>query len=239
MYDFGFTITYEEGIDVVADALTDNDSVRSERIYACLDPERMWALEFVTGDPDELLTFDELLFDESLDRESIGSRPCDGDRRISQLGEQPRCRMVYTYVSDIGRCDTVPTIATRYFSAGALFVEARTGQTATWQVLAQRDEKIGLLYDTLGARIAEGLKFSFDHLTELDQWRSRFVFPNGFRPEQRDVLVAAAEHGYFETPREVTLEELAGVLDLPRSTVSYRLRRAIAELVETFIDSGP
>lgn len=239
MYEFGFTITYDDGVDAVTDAFVRNESVRSERIYACLDPERMWAIEFVTGDPDELRALEAVLFDESLDRESVSGRSCGGERRISRLGEKPRCRMVYTHLSGIGHCDAVPTIAARYFSAGALFVETRTGRTATWRVLAQRDEKIGLLYDTLGARLAEGLEFRFDHLTELDQWRSRFLFPSGLRPEQRDVLVAAAEHGYFETPREVTLEELAGVLDLPRSTVSYRLRRATAELVETFVDGEP
>jgi predicted DNA binding protein len=33
----------------------------------------------------------------------------------------------------------------------------------------------------------------------------------------------------------VTLDELAGHLDVPRSTVSYRLRRATAELANDFV----
>jgi predicted DNA binding protein len=37
----------------------------------------------------------------------------------------------------------------------------------------------------------------------------------------------------------VTIEELAGRLDLPRSTAPYRLRRATAEFAETFVDSEP
>jgi predicted DNA binding protein len=50
------------------------------------------------------------------------------------------------------------------------------------------------------------------------------------------VLEAAVDRGYFETPREVTLDELAADLDLPGSTVSYRLRRATAELAKSFVE---
>jgi predicted DNA binding protein len=48
-------------------------------------------------------------------------------------------------------------------------------------------------------------------------------------------MAAAVERGYYETPREITVEELAEELDLPRSTLSYRLRRAEAELVRSFV----
>jgi predicted DNA binding protein len=114
----------------------------------------------------------------------------------------------------------------------------RSGATAQWRVLAQDDEKVGLLYDSVSARLADGLSFSFDHLTEIDRWRGDLLAPGGLRAEQRQTLVTAVEHGYFETPREVTLDELADALDVPRSTVSYRLRRATAELAKAFVDEG-
>ena len=49
--------------------------------------------------------------------------------------------------------------------------------------------------------------------------------------EQRATLLAALEHGYFEEPRDVTLEELADILDLSPTAVSGRLRRAEEALV--------
>ncbi|MFC4448832.1 bacterio-opsin activator domain-containing protein [Halorussus aquaticus] len=49
--------------------------------------------------------------------------------------------------------------------------------------------------------------------------------------EQRDTLLTALEHGYFEEPRDVTLEELADLLDLSPTAVSGRMRRAEAKLI--------
>ena len=57
------------------------------------------------------------------------------------------------------------------------------------------------------------------------------------RPEQGRVLEVAAQNGYYETPRETTLDELAAELDCPRSTVSYRLRKAEAALVEAYLST--
>jgi predicted DNA binding protein len=103
-------------------------------------------------------------------------------------------------------------------------------------VLVQDDSKIGLLYDTLSARLGEGRSFSFEHLTEVDRWESELLSRPDVRAEQRETLLLAVERGYFETPREATLDELAAELDEPRSTVSYRLRRATAELAKQFAD---
>jgi predicted DNA binding protein len=44
--------------------------------------------------------------------------------------------------------------------------------------------------------------------------------------------------GYYETPIETTLDAVADRLDLPRSTVSYRLRRAEAQLVESYLSES-
>ncbi|WP_158055285.1 bacterio-opsin activator domain-containing protein [Halorussus halophilus] len=49
--------------------------------------------------------------------------------------------------------------------------------------------------------------------------------------EQRDTLLAALEHGYFNEPRDVTLEQLADILDLSPTAVSGRMRRAEATLI--------
>jgi predicted DNA binding protein len=54
-------------------------------------------------------------------------------------------------------------------------------------------------------------------------------------PAQCEALRAAIEHGYYETPRQIDLSELAAIVDVPRSTLSYRLRRAEARLVKRFV----
>lgn len=236
MYDFSFTITYDVGADEYTDQFIQRESLRSEALYACLDPSKMWVLEVVTGDPQDLTAVDDLLLDESLDRYSVSGRPCTATRRVSRLTEKSRQRTTYTHVSDISYCDAIPLIAVKYVSDGVLFRQTRSGETAQWHILVQDDESVGMLYDTVSGRLADGLQFSFDHLTQLDQWESRLLSPSGIRAEQRETLTAAVNHGYFETPREVTLDELATELGLPRSTVSYRLRRATAELAKSFVD---
>jgi len=234
MYDFSFEITYEPGSDQYVDLFVDHESLRSEAIYSCLDPDELWALEMVTGDPDALTAVDDLLFDESVDRESISGRECNATRTTSLLTDEHRRRAAYTYVSDVDFCEAVPFIVAKYVDGGVLFEQTRRGDTVRWRVLLQDDSKVGYLYDTLSAKLGDGLSFSFEYLTEVDNWDSRLLPRTDIRAEQREVLTVAVERGYFETPREVTLDELAAELEVPRSTVSYRLRRATAELAKRF-----
>ncbi|QZX99074.1 helix-turn-helix domain-containing protein [Halobaculum rubrum] len=236
MYDFSFEITYDAGADEYVDRFIDRESLRSEAIYSCLDPTELWALESVTGDPADLTAVDELLLDESVDRESISDRACRATRTTSLMANERRRRVAFTYVSEIEYCEAVPIIAAKNVDGGLLFEQVRTGDTVRWRVLVQDDSKIGLLYDTLAAKLGEGLSFSFEHLTEVTNWERGLVSGADIRAEQREILTIAVERGYFETPREVTLEELATDLELPRSTVSYRLRRATAELAKRFAD---
>jgi len=50
--------------------------------------------------------------------------------------------------------------------------------------------------------------------------------------EQQEVLGAALEHGYFEVPRETTLDDLGDKLGISDSAASQRLRRGLATLLE-------
>lgn len=47
----------------------------------------------------------------------------------------------------------------------------------------------------------------------------------GLTVEQREALVLAATHGYFSSPREVTMSELADELGISQQAVSQRIRR--------------
>ena len=49
---------------------------------------------------------------------------------------------------------------------------------------------------------------------------------------QRDILNKAVELGYFEIPREVTLEELADELGITKTTASTHLRKAEGKIIE-------
>lgn len=55
---------------------------------------------------------------------------------------------------------------------------------------------------------------------------------------QQEFLEAAVHSGYFEVPRECTLDDVAGDLDVDKSTASTVLRRGQSRIVKWFI-TGP
>lgn len=100
------------------------------------------------------------------------------------------------------------------------------------------DARVGLLYDEIGARIRDDLSFQIGHLQDADGWQQDVFASIAIPPEQRTALRAAVDAGYYRTPREITLDDLADRLDIPRSTLSYRLRQAEARLVRRFVDES-
>ena len=54
----------------------------------------------------------------------------------------------------------------------------------------------------------------------------------GLTDAQRETLIAAVENGFFEVPRQCTLDELGEKLGVSDTAVSMRLRRGMKTLVE-------
>ena len=54
--------------------------------------------------------------------------------------------------------------------------------------------------------------------------------------EQWELLTRAYRAGYFDVPRRTTQGELAEEFDISRSAVSQRLRRAVAQLIESAME---
>lgn len=54
---------------------------------------------------------------------------------------------------------------------------------------------------------------------------------------ERRTLVVAVEHGYFETPRQASLEDLAAEFGISKTAVSMNLRRAERKLVDSTVEA--
>lgn len=52
---------------------------------------------------------------------------------------------------------------------------------------------------------------------------------------QREILNKALDEGYFEIPRQITLQELADEMDIAKTTASQHLRKAEKKIMEFFI----
>ncbi|WP_135306113.1 helix-turn-helix domain-containing protein [Haloarcula amylovorans] len=61
------------------------------------------------------------------------------------------------------------------------------------------------------------------------EWQSLL---SSIPPRQRELLNTAAELGYFEIPRQVTLEEVANEMDITKTTASNHLRKVEQAFVE-------
>ncbi len=55
---------------------------------------------------------------------------------------------------------------------------------------------------------------------------------------QREALILAYERGYFDTPREASLEEIADELDITQQSLSSRLRRGHRRLIGATLSSS-
>ena len=237
MREFVFEIRYDEGADAFMDLLIDTPEARSTAFLCSMTGEELWRLDRVTGPPDAVDRGTTLLTDDEYDPHSISERCCEGRRYTEVLEDGAQHSVVYTYLDRTDRCDAVPLITNRYVTGGLLFEVSRQANTERWRILMENDRKVGMLYDTLGGKLRDGLSFRFEQLGDVSESPMNPLSSVSVRPEQRRVLELAAEEGYYETPRETTLDELASALDCPRSTVSYRLRRAEAALVEAFLSS--
>ncbi len=237
MREFVFTITYDGGEDRLADLFDTAPEARYSALLCSMSGDAAWRLSRVTGSERVVNEAVGVLTDESYCSLSISRRNCSMSQRSDVLEETPRGQVVYTYFDEMDGCDSVPVIANRYLDGGSLVLVTRDGDSERWRILMQNDEKVGMLYDTIGASLREGLTFRFEHLKPVESSPLAPFDSRSLRPEQRRVLEVAMEEGYYETPRETTLDEIADRLDCPRSTVSYRLRRAEAEVVSEFLST--
>jgi predicted DNA binding protein len=73
------------------------------------------------------------------------------------------------------------------------------------------------------------VEFTVDRLYHTDDRDRGPAY--GLTSVQEETLLAAYEHGYFNDPRDASVEDLADLLGVSSSAVSGRLRRAVAALV--------
>ncbi|WP_435180307.1 helix-turn-helix domain-containing protein [Halorussus sp. AFM4] len=134
-----------------------------------------------------------------------------------------------TRVYRIRHPEETKLLSPRTVEVGGLMLEANSDETG-WTVRLQlpgREE----LSDIWEFCEAEDITFELQQMFRQEEWTSRKS--TSLTDAQRDALVTAYREGYFEEPRDVSLEELAEVLDISPTAVGGRIRRGTAELVRT------
>lgn len=237
MREFVFDVEYRGETCPLMSVFADYPALSSEGFHGTVEGG-VWLVERFTGPAAALDAVEDGLRTELSAIETVTETACDLTSSVSVVRRTDDERDVYVSIDDLGACTSVHSLAARYLGTDALFEVRRTERTESWRIVHPADRKVGLFYDALQGALRDSLAFGFDHVGDATGWRPPPLSGVEMPPEQRAALVEAVEHGYYESPREISLDDLADLLDVPRSTLSYRLRRAEARLAEAFVASA-
>lgn len=99
---------------------------------------------------------------------------------------------------------------------------------ATWELATSRDR-----LSALGSRLSEaGIEFDIRSVREEGESEADRLLTD----RQRELLLVAAEQGYYDTPRRATLTEVSESLGIAKATGSDVLHRAEGSVIDWFID---
>lgn len=237
MREFEFTVHYDSGADDLMDLFAETPSLyaRSQACFANADA--MWRIDRIVGPADVLDRLDDLYLDESTCNECLDMERCDSTREYQLLNEGPEHRLVYTRRKEIDRCHSIPYLAVDHVGDGVLLDAERSGHEYVWRVLMPEATPVGELYDAIEAKLRDGLSLELGHVSGVEGWGNDRRECDELSVEERRTLQAAVDAGYYRTPRETTVDELADDLGVPRSTVQYRLQRAEGKVIKRFAES--
>jgi hypothetical protein len=201
--------------------------------------ESVWRLDRITGPTGALAAFDETL-----------SSVTDCDQRVGMCGapvvewdyeilaSSADGRIVYSRRTEGTGVQSIPHIAAEHIGDGLLMQAERRGPEYQWRLLVDDDDTVGAIYEEVEAGLCEELTVSVERLSEPKCWFEETIGDGELPPEQHAALEAAVEFGYYESPRRNTVSEIAEHIDVPRSTLQYRLTRAEAWLARQFVSDS-
>lgn len=237
MRELEFTIKFERGADDIMDLFMEYESLRARSTSCFANDYSMWRVDHVVGPEEALERLDPLYLDETVCNECLDDRRCDSHREYQVLDEGPEYRLVYTRRDEIERCHSIPYLAVDHVGDGVLQEAERRGREYVWRLLMPEACRVGELYDDIEANLRPGLRLELGHVSEPRNWIGSDALDADLSVDERRVLEYAVAEGYYRTPRETTISELSEDLDVPRSTVQYRLQRAEQHVIEHAVET--
>lgn len=225
MRELEFALRYDPGANRVADILADQSdaSIRSISLHAT--EESLWRVDYATGPSDSLDAIEDAFLAGDYYADCLASEACGATQRTQVLDETDDTLVLYSYWERTSVCESIPHMALHHLGQGILFETLREGRQYTWRVIHSEAGDIRAFFNEIEEAVGDQVGLDIKRLTDASTPTDG---PGGIddelSTEQEEALRAAVEHGYYETPREVDLNDLADRLDVPRSTLAYRLR---------------
>lgn len=190
-----------------------NVELELERIV----PTENAVMPFVWATGDELRSFEETVRESPSVRELVA---------LDRIGDSGLYRIEWgEYAEDLmtGIAETEATV-----------LEGRANGTWVFRLRFNNHDKLTHLYNYLTDHDIDVHVERTYTLTEESERGRRF----DLTAEQREALVLALQRGYFATPSETDLDELAAELDISRQAVSDRIRRGNEKILRRVLLSS-
>jgi len=232
MRELVFTLDYEPGCNEVADTLAAHPRARIRSLSLHATEETLWRVDHVSGPADALDAVEEAFMTADYYADCLATEDCGATQETQVLDHSEDTLVLYSYWERTPTCASVPHIALDHLGDGILFETRNEGRRYTWRIVHSGEGDLRAFFDALEENVGDCAGLEIDRLTDASSPTDPSHDDGSLPPEQEAALRAAVEHGYYETPREVDVGDLADELDVPRSTLTYRLRRAEAKLAQ-------
>jgi len=242
MRELAFALEYAPGCNRVADTLAEHPGARIRSLSLHATDERLWRVDHASGSPDALDAIEDAFRSTDYYADCLATDDCGATQTMDVLDRTAETLVLYSYWERTPVCVSVPHLALDHLGDGLLFDTRHEKRHYTWRIIHSGTGDVGAFFDALSSAVGD--------CAEMEMLRTGVRTEPGadvdgdgvtLSTEQEAALRAAVEHGYYENPREVDVGELAAHLDVPRSTLTYRLRRAEEQLAKGYVTSrvGP
>ncbi|WP_123537039.1 helix-turn-helix domain-containing protein [Halosimplex salinum] len=232
MRELVFGLDYEPGCNRVADALVEHPDARIRSLSLHATSESLWRVDHASGSSDALADVENAFLTADYYADCLATDDCGATQTTQVLEHADDTLVLYSYWERTPTCASVPHTALDHLGEGLLFETRNEGRRYTWRIVHPGGGDVRGFFDAIEERVGDCATLDVERLTEASSPREASPDEGDLRPEQAEALRAAVEHGYYETPRAVDVGELADRLDVPRSTLTYRLRRAEAHVAK-------
>lgn len=236
MREFVVDLEYAPGRSPLADALAAHRGATVRSLACHATPETLWRVDYATGTRETLEAIEDGYLDTDVPVDRLDAAE-KADRETVVLDRTEESFVAYAWWRRPSGAVSLPHLALDRFGDGIVFETEWDGRHYTWRLLLPGDPPVQPFLEDLHASLDGRIRAKLSQYTDVRGRRLGGTGAERLLPlKHRRVLHYAVEYGYYDVPRRTTLEELAETLDLPRSTLSYRLRRAESELVTWFTD---
>jgi predicted DNA binding protein len=234
MRELKFALEFDRGVDPIMDVFHDFPQLGSDSVGSAVRRDRFWSVERFEGPTEALERVERVRFGTDTPRAEMTATTCGADRHHEILERSASSLVTYSFVERLHTCNSVVALAARHLDLGHVFQTQRRGECQEWRLLMRSEANVDVFYESVEEHLRDGITLHIGRIGDVNRWNFDSLASVSLSGKERDTLRAAIEHGYYETPREVTVSELADRLDVPQSTVSYRLRQAEAALAKGY-----